>query len=62
MNVTEAAARQLMCPLHQDLFCQAAGCMAWRWAKGHEVADKDRKGYCGLVAPVAQFHPLEEVP
>lgn len=29
MTVTEAVARQLLCPTQQR-FCQASGCMAWR--------------------------------
>ncbi len=40
MNVTEAMARQLLCPMKR-MCCQAAGCMAWRWAKGNEEADEE---------------------
>lgn len=58
MNVTEAMARQLLCPMKR-MCCQAAGCMAWRWAKGHEEADEEIVVWNRTSAPLSDSVTLD---
>lgn len=58
MTVTEAVARQLLCPTQQRC-CQASGCMAWRWDKGHEWADEEIRVWNRTSEPLGESAALD---